>query len=198
MIDPAEKLQVAVGQPIDRVRPDAKRAQMDRHPIGLVVEFPIADFPLGINQSNSIGCAFHLRLKEFVNTFFSRKVGCRPVPFSQPLAPLRFGRQRQIRHALGEVSGCSLQQQLKMTEHTGDGCVLEATWFVTDLKRHFRAARNVHPEREAWLIANRKLAPGPFAAQRPQGGVPRRVLEIKNAFEQPLSDRQATPALHFK
>ena len=47
---------------------------MARRPIGLVVEFPIADFLLNINQSNSIGRALHLRLKEFVNTFVPRKV----------------------------------------------------------------------------------------------------------------------------
>ena len=56
------------------VRPDAKRTQMGRHLIGLVVEFPIADFLLNINQSNSIGRELHLRLKEFVNTFVPRKV----------------------------------------------------------------------------------------------------------------------------
>src|ERR1044072_8894592 len=42
-----------------QIRRDAERAQMARHPIGLVVEFPIADFLLAINQSNGIGCTLH-------------------------------------------------------------------------------------------------------------------------------------------
>src|SRR6185369_15041529 len=71
------------------VRPDGKRTQMARHAIGLVVEFPIADFLLGINQSNSIGCALPLRLKEFMNTLVPGKCSFRVVPFRQHLALLR-------------------------------------------------------------------------------------------------------------
>ena len=170
---------------------------MARHPIGLVVEFPIADFLLAINQSNSIGCALHLRLKEFMHAFVLRIIRLRVVPSDQQLLPLRVGQQRHIRQAPRQIGGQSFQHGPKMTQHADHVRIVETIAVVADLKGHFRSGVDVDPEREAGLMANIKFPLVPAAALCAQRCLPRRILEIEKAFEQPLSRRHLAPALDF-
>ena len=109
-----------------------------------------------MNQSNCIGCAHHLRLKEFRHAL-ARIVGLSRIPFDQELLPLRFGQQRQIGHRLRQIGDHSVQHALKVTEHSRDGRALDPALVVADLERHFRSAVDVCPEGKLGLIADGKF-----------------------------------------
>src|SRR6266542_1285084 len=101
---------------------------MVRHLVSLVVEFPIADFLLAINQSNCIGCTRHLRLKEFMHARVTWVFGSSLIPVNQQLLPLPVRQERQIGQRLRRPGDDSIQQTAEMTEHSRAGRLLQTTW----------------------------------------------------------------------
>ena len=102
------------------LRPDAPLDQLVCQPVGIGIEFGIAQLPVAEHQCRGLRLLRHLRGEQRKYAVDGELAGGRLAGLQQPL-PLAGTQQRQIADGRQRVGGHGLQQVQPMARHTLDG-----------------------------------------------------------------------------